>query len=125
MTRSLAVFVYGYKPNSSFTLLAAGYNLKLFNLGYFQDNSKGPDQTSIPSLFPNGADNNDHCVALLIGLTSSFPSNVVVTDFGDSDNGNFQSLMNPLAATTSHQGQYGSIFYLHLETMLAWEAWIG
>lgn len=93
-------------------------NYNLFNLGYFQDNTKSSDQTSVPSLFTNGADNNDPS-ALLRGLTSSSSSSVVVNDFGDSDNGNLQGLMNSLAATTDHQGRSGSIFDLHFGNNLS------
>lgn len=93
-------------------------NNNLFHLGYFQDNTKNSDQTSVPSLFTNGADNNDPS-ALLRGLTSSSSSSAVVNDFGDSDNGNFQGLMNSLAATTDHQGRSGSIFDLHFGNNLS------
>ncbi|XP_010458962.1 PREDICTED: protein indeterminate-domain 6, chloroplastic-like isoform X2 [Camelina sativa] len=92
-------------------------NNHLFNLGYFQD-TKNPDQTSVPSLFTSGADNNDPST-LLRGLTSSSSSSVVVNDFGDADNGNFQGLMNSLAATTDHQSRSGSIFDLHFGNNLS------
>ncbi|CAN7134240.1 unnamed protein product [Brassica rapa subsp. narinosa] len=93
-------------------------NNSLFNLGYFQDNTKNTDHTSVPSLFTN-ADNNDPS-ALLRGLTSSSSSSAVVNDFGDSDNGNFQGLMNSLAATTDHQGRSGSsLFDLHFGNNLS------
>ncbi|KAJ0247994.1 Protein indeterminate-domain 6 [Hirschfeldia incana] len=93
-------------------------NNSLFNLGYFQDNTKNADHTSVPSLFTN-ADNNDPS-ALLRGLTSSSSSSVVVNDFGDSDNGNLQGLMNSLAATTDHQGRSGSsLFDLHFGNNLS------
>ena len=76
------------------------------------------DHTSGPSLFTN-ADNNDPS-ALLRGLTSSSSSSAVVNDFGDSDNGNFQGLMNSLAATTDHQGRSGSsLFDLHFGNNLS------
>uniref|UniRef100_A0A1J3CGX9 Protein indeterminate-domain 6, chloroplastic n=1 Tax=Noccaea caerulescens TaxID=107243 RepID=A0A1J3CGX9_NOCCA len=93
-------------------------NNNLFNLGYFQDNSKNSDQTSVPSLFTNGADTNDPS-ALLRGLTSSSSSSVVVNDFGDSDNGNLQGLMNSLAATTDHQSRSSSIYDLHFGNNLS------
>lgn len=92
-------------------------NSNLFNLGYFQD-TKNCDQTSVPSLFTNGADNNDPS-ALLRGLNSSSSSSVVVNDFGDADNGNLQGLMNSLAATTDHQSRSGSIFDLHFGNNLS------
>ncbi|XP_010476519.1 PREDICTED: protein indeterminate-domain 6, chloroplastic-like isoform X2 [Camelina sativa] len=92
-------------------------NNHLFNLGYFQD-TKNPDQASVPSLFTSGADNNDPS-ALLRGLTSSSSSSVVVNDFGDTDNGNLQGLMNSLAATTDHQSRSGSIFDLHFGNNLS------
>ncbi|CAH2037695.1 unnamed protein product [Thlaspi arvense] len=90
----------------------------MFNLGYFQDNAKNSDQTSAPSLFTNGADNNDPS-ALLRGLTSSSSSSVVVNDFGDNDNGNLQGLMNSLAATTDQQGRSSSLFDLHFGNNLS------
>lgn len=94
-------------------------NNNLFNLGYFQDNAKNSDQTIVPPLFPSGADNNDPS-ALLRGLTSSSSSSVVVNDFGDGDNGNFQGLMNSLAATSDHQGRSGSsLFDLHFGNNLS------
>ncbi|KAG2242744.1 hypothetical protein Bca52824_095407 [Brassica carinata] len=93
-------------------------NNSLFNLGYFQDNTKNTDHTSVPSLFTN-AGNNDPS-ALLRGLTSSSSSTAVVNDFGDSDNGNLQGLMNSLAATTDHQGRSGSsLFDLHFGNNLS------
>ncbi|CAA7032527.1 unnamed protein product [Microthlaspi erraticum] len=83
----------------------------LFNLGYFQDNSKNSGHTSVPSLFTNGAaaDNNNPS-ALLRGLTPSSSSSMVINDYGDSDNGNLQDLMNSLAATPDHQARSSSLY---------------
>ncbi|KAG7654295.1 Zinc finger C2H2-type [Arabidopsis suecica] len=92
-------------------------NHNFFNLAYFQD-TKNSDQTGVPSLFTNGADNNDPS-ALLRGLTSSSSSSVVVNDFGDCDHGNLQGLMNSLAATTDQQGRSPSLFDLHFANNLS------
>ncbi|EOA40292.1 hypothetical protein CARUB_v10009023mg [Capsella rubella] len=94
-------------------------NNNLFNLGYFQD-TKNPNQTSVPSLFTGGgADNNDSS-ALLRGLPPSSPSSVVVNDYGDTGNGNLQGLiMNTLADSSDHQSRSGSIFDLHFGSNLS------
>ncbi|XP_020869200.1 protein indeterminate-domain 6, chloroplastic isoform X3 [Arabidopsis lyrata subsp. lyrata] len=92
-------------------------NHNLFNIGYFQD-TKNSDQIGVPSLFTNGADNNDPS-AFLRGLTSSSSPTVVVNDFGDSDNGNLQGLMNSLAATTDQQGRPTSLLDLHFGNNLS------
>ncbi|CAA0204134.1 unnamed protein product [Arabidopsis thaliana] len=92
-------------------------NHNFFNLAYFQD-TKNSDQTGVPSLFTNGADNNGPS-ALLRGLTSSSSSSVVVNDFGDCDHGNLQGLMNSLAATTDQQGRSPSLFDLHFANNLS------
>ncbi|KAG2323796.1 hypothetical protein Bca52824_006524 [Brassica carinata] len=76
----------------------------LFNLGYFQDNTKNlSDQTGIPSLF-NKADNNV-LAALLRGS-----STVAANNFGGIGNANFQGQMNTLAATSDHQAGPAAAF---------------
>ncbi|RID48471.1 hypothetical protein BRARA_I04981 [Brassica rapa] len=94
-------------------------NNNLFNLGNFQLNIKNSDQISAPSLFADGAENNDPS-ALLRGLTSSSSSSAVVNEFGDNVNGNLHGLMNSLATTTDQQGRSGSsIFDLHFGNNLS------